>query len=358
MYKISQYQKVKLINISLLITTNLMLFITINSISNDTYSLNKNDPTIKIFSLSSNINSGFKKNLINIFLNQNNDLCNSLKDKKQKLEDSLKFVIYYKDESDPNKKRLYFIYRLAGKFNLFTYKKIKKYFKKEEKLWDEDNYNDTPRSISVLKILTNRKDENPYIFKFTTNRDKDNAIWYYVSKDNSQKPLPSCSNVFCKFVESDNYAPCWYFKETVYFAINETSVDVNSEDFRTVKEMINKAYISEQNNYYIYFIGHGDHLGRTEVNEKISKERAYNVMQKILYVFDKDISFHNWFKNQKVELWICGNDLPAGKVSNKSYGDAYNRRCDVIVTSDPAIVENEYLERRGGRNKVEVEKYY
>jgi len=276
----------------------------------------------------------------------------------------LKYVIFYDNE---NSKYLYFLYKDSDSWKSFSYPN--EYKRNEYEIWKFNKYTSPPlyRNFYAEKLVFKEESNNDsFRFRFTLNIAKTpdealNQIWYYVSNE-AHTSLPFVSD---KYVQTENSKKIitkifGIFKECIYFDLNDSTVDSNSIDFEIVTRMIMSAYESSKlnnNKFYIYFVGHADNTGSNLYNKIISQSRARNARNAIIEFCNNNKNLKEWFQKQQVHGWAFGNKIRAGRKTDRDDGDPYNRRCEVIISSDAKIVEHEYLIERKGKDSFPNSSY-
>lgn len=138
----------------------------------------------------------------------------------------------------------------------------------------------------------------------------------------------------------DLYLQTW----VLYDEVND-KVPVQKIYLDKVVSLLRTASTKSPEDMHIFLIAHGDNIDDDARNKDVTDSRVWYLDQIIeATLASRDQKLRNWFSKTKRLLWSCGKKMMIEEPLNTKGGEYKNRRVQVIATTNPDLVENEYLE--------------
>lgn len=137
--------------------------------------------------------------------------------------------------------------------------------------------------------------------------------------------------------QQDLYLQTW----VLYDEVND-KVPIRRIYLEKVKEMLTQA--KSRGGLSIFLIAHGDSVASPEKNTEVTNSRVW-YLDRIIETFlgSANDKLKKWYSSQTKVLWSCGKRLMIDESLDPKTGESKNRRVQVIATTNPELVRDEYL---------------
>jgi len=172
----------------------------------------------------------------------------------------------------------------------------------------------------------------------THGKEKQTQLLSQSEPQSTTGQLPSKARVPGTNQEQEElYLQTW----VLYDEVND-KVPIRRKYLEKVKEMLIRAKSRE--GLSIFLIAHGDSVATPEKNIEVTNSRVW-YLDRIIETFlgSPNDKLRKWYSNQTKVLWSCGKRLMIDESLDPKTGESKNRRVQVIATTNPELVRDEYL---------------